>query len=439
MSGRDYMKWFEDARFGMFVHWGVYALIGRGEWVRSNERMTAEEYLPYVERFQPQSFDADAIASLAAKAGMKYLVFTARHHDGYCMFDTETTDYQSMHYTGHDFVREMTDACRRHGLKTGLYYSLIDWHHPDYPHYGDRIHPQRDDPAWKGVSHDFDRYLRFMHEQIRELCTNYGKIDLLWLDYSYDNMRAETWRGEQLVQMVRRLQPGIILNNRLEASGEGFGSLLSGSPAVTAGDFVSPEQIIPPQGITDCRGRYVPWEACVTMNNHWGYCAEDHYYKPAGMLIRKLVECVSKNGNMILNIGPDGDGAVPAESIRILEEIAGWMKHSGESVHGCGAVPVGKPEYGRITGRDDVLYYHVLEGMIGGVPLNGLKREQIRKITLLKTGEEIPVSDSWITGNYPDLVFADLGEDPRLPDDIDTVLRAELTETSDTPGKMVEY
>ena len=181
------------------------------------------------------------------------------------------------------------------------------------------------------------------------------------------------------------------------------------------------------------------WEACVTMNNHWGYCAEDHYYKPAGMLIRKLVECVSKNGNMILNIGPDGDGAVPAESIRILEEIAGWMKHSGESVHGCGAVPVGKPEYGRITGRDDVLYYHVLEGMIGGVPLNGLKREQIRKITLLKTGEEIPVSDSWITGNYPDLVFADLGEDPRLPDDIDTVLRAELTETSDTPGKMVEY
>lgn len=438
MKSAEHMKWFEDARFGMFVHWGVYSLIGRGEWVRSNERLSAADYQPYVEQFQPRSFDADAIVSLAADAGMRYLVFTARHHDGYCMFDTRTTDYQSMYYTGHDFVREMTEACRRHGLKAGLYYSLIDWYHPDYPHYGDRIHPQRDDPAWRGVRHDFDGYLRFMHEQIRELCTNYGKIDLLWLDYSYDNMRAETWRGSELVQMVRSLQPGIILNNRLEASGEGFGSLLSDSPAVTAGDFVSPEQIIPPQGITDCHGRHVPWEACVTMNNHWGYCSDDHYFKPAGMLIRKLVECVSKNGNMILNIGPDGDGAVPAESVNILKEIAGWMKHSGESVHGCTAVPVPKPEYGRITGKEGILYYHVTEGMIGGVPLLGLKREQIGKITLLKTGADIPVSDTWITGNYPDLVFADLGEDPRLADENDTVLRVELRDSSDPEPEMIE-
>ena len=428
MNKDRYRKWFEDARFGMFVHWGVYSLIGRGEWVRSNERLSVQDYQPYVERFQPDSFSAETIVSLAEEAGMKYIVFTARHHDGYCLFDTATTDYQSAHYCGHDFVREMADACHRHGMKFGLYYSLIDWHHPDYPHYGDRIHPQRDDPAWKGYDHNFSWYLDFMHEQVRELCSNYGRVDLLWLDYSYDDMRAETWQAEELVQMIRTLQPGIVLNNRLEASGEGFGSLVSGSPTSVSGDFVSPEQIIPPRGIVDCNGKHVPWEACITMNNHWGYCKDDHYFKPADMLIRKLVECVSKNGNMILNIGPDGDGRIPPESVGILKEIAAWMKHSGESIHGCHGTGLEKPEYGRITVKENIVYYHVLEGMIGGIPLTGLKKEQVKKITILKTGREIPVSDTWITGNYPDIVFADMGEDPCLPDAADTVLKVEVRE-----------
>ena len=176
------VRWFEEARFGMFVHWGVYSLIGRGEWVRSNEQLSDADYQPYVEQFDPQSFDAERIVSLAAEAGMKYVVFTARHHDGYCLFDTKTTDYQSVQHTGRDYVREMLEAVRRHGLKAGLYYSLIDWHHDDYPHYGDRIHPQRNDPAWRGYEHHFENYLAFMHEQVRELCTNYGKLDILWLD-----------------------------------------------------------------------------------------------------------------------------------------------------------------------------------------------------------------------------------------------------------------
>ena len=419
------VRWFEEARFGMFVHWGVYSLIGRGDWVRSNEQLSNEDYQPYVEQFDPQSFDAEQIASLAAEAGMKYVVFTARHHDGFCMFDTKTTDYQSARYTGRDYVREMLEAVRRHGLKAGLYYSLIDWHHDDYPHYGDRIHPQRNDPAWRGYEHHFENYLAFMHEQVRELCTNYGKLDILWLDYSYDDMTGEKWRGRELVRMIRSLQPDIILNNRLEGSGEGLGSLISGHPTEMAGDFVSPEQIIPPQGVTDINGRHVPWEACVTMNNHWGYYETDHYFKPADMLIRKLVECVSKNGNLILNIGPDGEGRVPEESVRILKEIGAWMKHSGESVIGCDGVPICKPEYGRITGNGKTLYYHVMEGMIGGIPLIGLKKEQISRITLLKTGRSLPVSETWITGNYPDIVFTDLGEDPRLPDTADTVIRVE--------------
>ena len=238
-------------------------------------------------------------------------------------------------------------------------------------------------------------------------------------------MTGEKWRGCELVRMIRSLQPDIILNNRLEGSGEGLGSLVLGHPTEMAGDFVSPEQIIPPQGVTDENGRHVPWEACVTMNNHWGYYETDHYFKPADMLIRKLVECVSKNGNLILNIGPDGEGRVPEESVRILKEIGAWMKHSGESVIGCGGVPICKPEYGRITGNGKTLYYHVMEGMIGGIPLIGLKKEQISRITLLKTGRSLPVSETWITGNYPDIVFTDLGEDPRLPDTADTVIRVE--------------
>ena len=419
------VRWFEEARFGMFVHWGVYSLIGRGEWVRSNEQLSNADYQPYVEQFDPQSFDAERIASLTAEAGMKYVVFTARHHDGYCLFDTKTTDYQSVQHTGRDYVREMLEAVRRHGLKAGLYYSLIDWHHDDYPHYGDRIHPQRNDPAWRGYEHHFENYLDYMHEQVRELCTNYGRLDILWLDYSYDDMTGEKWRGCELVRMIRSLQPDIILNNRLEGSGEGLGSLISGHPTEMAGDFVSPEQIIPPQGVTDENGRHVPWEACVTMNNHWGYYETDHYFKPADMLIRKLVECVSKNGNLILNIGPDGNGCIPEESVWILKEIGAWMKHSGESVIGCGGVPICKPEYGRITGNGKTLYYHVMEGMIGGIPLIGLKKEQISRITLLKTGRSLPVSETWITGNYPDIVFTDLGEDPRLPDTADTVIRVE--------------
>lgn len=418
--------WFEKARFGMFIHWGVYACAGRGEWVRSIERMPVSDYQKYVDAFHPDHCDPAEWAALAKKAGMRYAVFTAKHHDGFCMFDSALTDYSSAHTAGRDFVREYLEAFRKEGIRTGLYYSLIDWHHPDYPHYGDRIHPSRDDPAYRNTSHDFPRYLDYMHGQIRELCTNYGKIDILWTDYSYDDMKADTWKGIDLVSMIRSLQPDIILNNRLEASGEGFGSLITGHPEITSGDFVSPEQIIPPQGITDVNGRHVPWEACVTMNGSWGYCRDDHRFKPAEILIRKLVECVSKDGNLLLNVGPDENGRIPAESVRILEEIGQWMVHSGESVIGCGYSGIDKPEYGRITANDKTLYYHIYEAQIGGVPLTGIRKDDIEKIISLPEHREVPLKEDWITGNYPDLVFADTGPDPVLPDHTDTVLKVIL-------------
>ena len=426
MEKTDRMKWFTEARFGMFIHWGVYALPARGEWIRSDERMTIEDYEPYVQAFDPREFDADRIALAAKNAGMRYAVMTAKHHDGFCMFDSRLTGYTSMRTCGRDFVREYIEAFRRQGIRAGLYYSLLDWHHPDYPHYGDKHHPMRDNGAYRDYTYDFGKYLAYMHGQIRELCTNYGKIDILWTDFSYDPLRADAWHGEELVRMIRSLQPDIILNNRLEASGEGFGSLVEEHPKITSGDFVSPEQIIPPDGIRNVHGEPVPWEACITMNNHWGYCADDHYFKSSIMCIRKLAECVSKGGNLLLNIGPDAEGRIPSGSAGVLSEIGEWMAKNGESIYGCGYSGIDKPEYGRITAKDNVLYYHVTEPMIGAIPLPGIRKEQIASITLLHDGSNLSAAENWITNNYPDLVFVSLGDDPALPDPVDTVIRVIL-------------
>ena len=319
-SREDYrrrMAWYTHARFGMFIHWGLYAIPARGEWVRSVERIPSEDYESYMREFNPRHCDMREWMAAAKAAGMRYVVLTAKHHDGFCLFDSAYTDFKSTNSpAGRDFVREYVDAAREFGLKVGLYFSLIDWRHPDFPHYRDRQHPMRDNPAYGNEGRDFDRYLDYLHAQVRELCTNYGKLDILWFDFSYDGLRGEAWRGTELINMVRSLQPDVIIDNRLEVSGEGFGSLAECRPTPYHGDFVSPEQIIPPYGLRDAEGNPLVWESCVTMNNHWGYCATDHYYKPASMLIRKLVECVSKGGNLLLNVGPDASGRFPQQSLR---------------------------------------------------------------------------------------------------------------------------
>ena len=427
------MAWYTDARFGMFIHWGLYAIPARGEWVRSVERIPKEAYMTYFEEFDPVDYDPKQWAKAAKEAGMKYMVLTAKHHDGFCLFDSQYTDFKSTNTKcGRDLVREFLDAARGEGLKVGLYYSLLDWYHPDYPHYGDLHHPMRDNPAYTNEGRDFNRYLTYLHNQVRELCTHYGKLDILWFDFSYENenavMRGETWKATQLVEMVRQLQPEIIIDNRLEVSGEGFGSLWEGNPTPYHGDFVSPEQIIPPEGIQDKQGRDLVWEACVTMNNNWGYCQNDHFFKPAPMLIKKLVECVSKGGNLLLNVGPDARGNIPPQSLEILRQIGAWMKDNSPSIYGCGKAGMAKPDTGRITRKGNKLYYHLFENTIGPMPLAGLKREQIDHVRLLATGGEVPLSNSWMSSNYPEIVFAELGPDPVLPDPVDTVLEVTLKE-----------
>ena len=421
------VQWFREARFGMFIHWGLYSIPARGEWVRSDEQMPESEYMPYFDEFNPRDYNPRAWAKAAKEAGMQYVVLTAKHHDGFCLFDSQYTDFKSTNTKlGRDIVRDFVEAVRAEGLRVGLYFTLIDWHHPDYPHYGDRYHPMRNHPECSNENRDFNRYLEYMFNQAREICSNYGKLDLLWFDFSYDHMRGETWKATEFIEMVRSLQPNVIIDNRLEVSGEGFGSLHDCRPTPYHGDFVTPEKFIPPQGILDVEGNPMLWEVCATMNNNWGFNGTDPFYKPASMLIKKLVECVSKGGNMILNVGPDAQGNIPPQSQAILRDIGRWMHDNAESIYGCGRSELPRPEFGRVTQKDKTLYFHMYENTMGPVPLLGLRAEDVAGIRLLSTGHEIPVSTSWVHSDYPDIVFADLGPNPVLPDPVDTVLKIML-------------
>lgn len=418
------IRWFREARFGMFIHWGLYAIPARGEWIRSVEEVPKNQYMKYFYEFNPTEYDPTKWAKVAKEAGMKYAVMTAKHHDGFCLFDSSYTDFKSTNTPiKKDLIKEFVEAFRAEGLKVGLYYSLLDWYHDDYPHYGDLHHPMRNNKKEINEGRCFERYLEYMHNQIRELCTNYGKIDLFWFDFSYKNMSGEKWNASELVNMVRCLQPDVIIDNRLEVSGEGgYGSLADGNPTTYHGDFVTPEQMIPPCGIRDINGKDLVWEACVTMNGTWGYNELDHNWKPSAMLIRKLVECVSKGGNMILNVGPDAKGNIPKEAMKRLKDIGIWMSENSASIYGCGKAGRGKPDTGWITRKGNTLYYHLFENTIGPMLLQGIGRDEIERVRYLATGSEIRLSKSWICSNYPDMVFADLGPTPVLPDETDTVL-----------------
>jgi len=419
--------WFTHARFGMFIHWGIYAIPARGEWVRSQEKISVEDYQTHFDNFDPVDYDPVAWAKAAKHAGMKYAVLTAKHHDGFCLFDSKLTDYKATNTkAGRDLIKEYVDAFRAEGIKIGFYYSLIDWHHPDYPHYTDPFHPMRGNEEFKGRKHDFDNYLKYMHGQVEELCTNYGQIDIFWFDFSYDDMSREKWKATELVRMVRSYWPDALFDNRLEGSGSDHGSQKDEAPSEYAGDFVSPEQVIPLDGVRNKKGEPVLWEACITMNNNWGYHATDRNFKPADMCIKKLVECVSKGGNMLLNVGPDAKGNIPKKSLAILEKIGDWMQKNSESIYGCGYAGLPKPEYGRITKNGKKLYYHVCESQIGAVPLPGIAPDQIKRMWYVATGAEIKPFHYWFLHDSEGVPFITFGDSPHLPDPVDTVVGVEL-------------
>jgi alpha-L-fucosidase len=356
----DRMDWWREARFGMFVHWGLYAIPagewgrekGHAEWIRHTAQIPIDEYDKFVDLFNPIKFDADQWAQMAKDAGMKYIVITSKHHDGFCLFDSEFTDYDVMSTPfKRDIMKELSDACQKHDLKMCWYHSIMDWHHPDYL-------PRRDweDRAAEGA--DLNRYIKQMKSQVKELLTNYGSIGVMWFDGEWEG----TWKHEHgldLYKFCREIQPDVIVNNRVDKGRSGMAGMTVDESF--AGDFGTPEQEIPATGLPD-----VDWETCMTMNRHWGYNKYDKDFKSTKDLIHKLADIASKGGNFLLNIGPTAEGLFPQESIDRLREIGEWMKIYKESIYETQASPFKELDWGRCTQQkldsgQTRLFLHVFE------------------------------------------------------------------------------
>ncbi|MFG0283794.1 MAG: alpha-L-fucosidase [Phycisphaerales bacterium JB039] len=361
----DRMDWWRQARFGLFIHWGLYAVPAgkwgerdtHGEWIMTTAQIPVEEYEQFVPQFNPVNFDADEWCLLAKQAGMKYIVITSKHHDGFCLFDSEYTDYDIMSTPfARDIMKELADACRRHGLKICWYHSIMDWHHPDYL-------PRRNWEDRSAEGAEYSRFVEYLHGQVTELLTNYGPIGVMWFDGEWEG----TWTrelGNELYELCRSIQPDVIVNNRVSKGRAGMAGMTTG-PGF-AGDFGTPEQEIPATGLPG-----VDWETCMTMNRHWGYNAADDQYKSTEDLVRKLIDIASKGGNFLLNVGPQADGTFPPESVRRLREIGAWMSVNGEAISGTTASPFDDIQWGRCTvkRRDGgaTLYFHVFDWPDDGV------------------------------------------------------------------------
>jgi alpha-L-fucosidase len=319
------LQWWQEAKFGMFIHWGLYSVIGQQEWVMESEGIPIPQYELLAKSFKPAAGAAREWARLARRAGQRYMVMTTKHHEGFCMFDTKLTDYCAPRQgPGRDLVREFVDAARAEGLRVGFYYSLMDWHHPD----GARC--STDEAARK-------RFVAYTHGLIRELMTNYGKIDILWYDVDWP-LTAEQWESERMNRMVFELQPEIIVNNRNGLEG----------------DFSTPEQHV--EAAKSGRA----WEACMTLNEGWGYQASDHEWKTPRTVIDNLARCAQGGGNYLLNIGPDGEGHVPEASVQILDQVGRWLGTNGEAIYGT--EPGNFPSFGNydnFSRRGNTLYIHV--------------------------------------------------------------------------------
>lgn len=331
------MKWWHEARFGMFIHWGLYSVLGRHEWVMENEGIPVTEYEQLAKRFQPKPNAARAWARLAKAAGQKYMVMTTKHHEGFCNFDTKLTNYCAPKQgPGRDLVREYVEAARAEGMHVGFYYSLMDWHHPD----GARC--ATDPEARK-------RFVEYTHGLIRELMTNYGKIDVLWYDVDWP-LDPEGWESERMNKMVFELQPDIIVDNR------------NGLP----GDFSTPEQeIVAEKGTRS-------WESCMTLNDSWGYHRADDNWKSPKTVIRNLVSCSRDGGNYLLNIGPKPDGSIPEESVRVLTDVGKWMSRNSVAIHTTDRCQVHRSNYADFTRQGNTLYMHVYFWPGETVTLGGL-------------------------------------------------------------------
>ncbi len=358
-------SWFARDRFGLFIHWGLYSLSARHEWVRHNEKIANEEYDDkYFQRFDPDLYDPRAWASAASYAGMKYFVITTKHHEGFCLWDSKVTNYKATNTPAkRDLLRPMIEAFREKSMRVGLYHSLIDWHHEHYV-LDDRFGPYRDHPDRDklNVGRDQSKYAKYLHSQVRELLTEMGKIDILWFDFSYpfagspDDFTKgkghKAWDSENLLKMIRQLQPHVILDDRLD---------LPDTPG--AWDIKTPEQFQPREWVR-VKGQPVVWEACQTFSGSWGYHRDEMTWRSTDEIIRTLIDCVSKGGNLLLNVGPTGRGEIDDRAMDRLQGIGDWMRRHNRSIYNCTQAPddIVTPPDCRLTYNPETkrLYVHLL-------------------------------------------------------------------------------
>lgn len=337
------MAWWRDAKFGMFIHYGLYSGLagefrgvpGGAEWIQKNLELDTDTYAAEAAPlFKPAPGCTEAWAELAKEAGCRYMVLTTKHHEGFAMFDTKLSDYSAPKLVGRDIVREFVDSARKRGMKVGFYHSVIDWHHPDYDNTicPDLCYPKNQQLMLKqkGIPRNQEAYQRFLHGQVRELLTQYGDISIIWWDYSQGAAEGErAWKAPSLIRMCRELQPGIIMNNRLYAY-SGFDTSFDGLQLdLRCGDYTTPEKRIPAAGYPG-----LDWESCMTVGDKWGYNRYDTRLKSPAVIIGQLQECAAKGGNLLLNIGPKADGSIPEGLVNVFKRVGAWMRVNGESIYG---------------------------------------------------------------------------------------------------------
>ncbi|MDR2383041.1 MAG: alpha-L-fucosidase [Prevotellaceae bacterium] len=380
------MEWWTNDRFGMFIHWGIYALPARHEWIKHNERISDENYQKYFDYFNPDLYNPAEWAKKAKEAGMKYVVLTTKHHDGFCLWDSKHTDYKVTNTPyGKDLVKPLVDAFRAEGIRIGFYYSLIDWHHPHFPY--DDLHPNRpkdaEDIKKANEKRDIKIYRQYMKDQLTEILSNYGQIDELFLDFSYPGEKGkghEDWDSESLIKLIRSLQPQIIIDDRADLNDTEWGW-----------DFKTPEQYMPAEWPT-VNGQRVPWETCQTFSGSWGYYRDEYSWKSVHQLVSMLVEVVSKGGNLLLNVGPTARGIFDDRADERLDGIAKWMKFHSRSIYGCTQAPdeykVPNNCFLTFNPKTKRLYVHILEWPFQSLNLSGYAGK-IKYAQLLNDASEI--------------------------------------------------
>jgi alpha-L-fucosidase len=379
----DKNRWFNDARFGMFIHWGIYSIPAQGEWIRYHNDISIKDYDKYAEQFNPVDFNPAEWADIAWNAGMRYVVFTTKHHDGFCMYDSKHTDFKITNTPyGKDITAELVAAFRAKGIKIGFYHSLVDWRHPHYIPDGE--HPDGKQGQTEFPDRDLTIYREYLYKQVEQLLTEYGKIDLLFFDYTSKYKESSEWQAEKLLELIYSLQPDILVNDRLSYD----------KTPVFYGDYCTPEISLPNQQpvISD---KSCDWETCMTMNENWGYNATDKAFKNSNTVVRSLIHCSSMNGNLLLNIGPDAMGKIPQESVDILAEVGKWMKKYDNTIYETTASKLTPPIGCYYTRKDDqTLYLHLVNPLMGDLILPQLNGK-VESIKVLADGSEVPLITFW--------------------------------------------